>query len=101
MAAPPIVLMVHLEIAEDQVDRFLEVADEDAKCSRAEEGCLRFDVLKDQSAKNKFIFFEVYKDSDAIAAHRTTEHYKNWSAFKSQDPSPVVKQDVVKCDLLM
>mmetsp|Transcript_34271 Transcript_34271/g.77430 ORF Transcript_34271/g.77430 Transcript_34271/m.77430 type:complete len:101 (-) Transcript_34271:220-522(-) len=93
-------LIVSLEIDPEQVSKFLEVAEKDAKGSRAEEGCLRFDVLKDKSAENRFTFYEVYKDSASIDAHKATEHYKLWSEFKAQTPSPVLKQTVVKGDEL-
>mmetsp|Transcript_18392 Transcript_18392/g.37468 ORF Transcript_18392/g.37468 Transcript_18392/m.37468 type:complete len:95 (-) Transcript_18392:151-435(-) len=93
--------MVHLEVDPDQIDQFMEVAAEDSRGTRAEPGCVRFDVLRDQKADNKFIFIEVYRDAEAIAAHKLTPHYKMWSEFKAQEPKPIVKQEVIKSDLLL
>ncbi len=68
----------------------------DVKGSRKEEGCLRFDLLRDQQQSNKFIFYEVYKDSDALEFHKTTDHYKAWSDFKAE--GGVLSQVAMKCD---
>ena len=39
-------------------------------------------MLKDQSANNKFIFYEVYKNTQAVDIHKKTPHYKLWTDFK-------------------
>mmetsp|Transcript_28197 Transcript_28197/g.90140 ORF Transcript_28197/g.90140 Transcript_28197/m.90140 type:complete len:105 (+) Transcript_28197:409-723(+) len=41
-------MMVNLEIVPERVEEFLEVARADAEGSRAEPGCLRFDVIPTQ-----------------------------------------------------
>jgi autoinducer 2-degrading protein len=40
--------------------------------SRAEPGCLRFDVLQDKTQSNKFTFYEVYTSSEAIDFHKAS-----------------------------
>ena len=50
----PIVIVVTVEIEEDRVDEFLKVMEQDAKESRKEEGCLRFDFLKSIDKANTF-----------------------------------------------
>lgn len=40
------------------------------------------DVLKDQSASNKFWFYEVYENTDAVDFHKTQAHYQSWADFK-------------------
>ena len=77
-----IAIILSLEIAEDKIEEFLKVAEEDAKNTIAEAGCLRFDVLRDPAATNKFTFYEIYKDEHAIEAHCQTEHWKKWHAFE-------------------
>ena len=57
----------------------------DAIGSRTEPGCLRFDVLQDKSDPNKFVFYEVYKDADAINVHKSMPHFKAWTDFKVLD----------------
>jgi quinol monooxygenase YgiN len=93
----PICLVVQLEIEPDRVDEFITVMTKDLEGSRTEPGCLRFDLLRDQADANKFTLFEVYKDADALAAHREMPHFKLWGDFK-QNGNPVKSQAVQKCD---
>jgi len=31
---------------------------------------------------NKFFFYEIYQDSDAVSHHKEQPHYQAWAAFK-------------------
>ena len=84
MSAAPIGVMVTVEIEESRVPAFLEALKVDAAGSREEEGCLRFDLLKDSEAANTWHFYEIYKDNDAMAVHKTLPHYKAWADFKAR-----------------
>ena len=44
---------------------------------------MRFDLLKDSEAANTWHFYEIYKDNDAMAVHKTLPHYKAWADFKA------------------
>ena len=83
MSAAPIGVMVTVEIEEARVPAFLEALKVDAAGSREEEGCLRFDLLKDSENANTWHFYEIYKDNDAMAVHKTLPHYKAWADFKA------------------
>ena len=83
MSAAPIGVMVTVEIEESRVPAFLEALKVDAAGSREEEGCLRFDLLKDSEQANTWHFYEIYKDNDAMAVHKTLPHYKAWADFKA------------------
>ena len=50
--------------------------------SRAEAGCVRFDLLTDQSAANKFCLYEVWASSAAFDQHCQTPHFKEFAAFR-------------------
>ena len=53
-------LVVPLKVKPEMREKFLAAALEDSTCSlRDEPGCLRFDVLQDNSDPNKFFFYEV------------------------------------------
>mmetsp|Transcript_16384 Transcript_16384/g.20427 ORF Transcript_16384/g.20427 Transcript_16384/m.20427 type:complete len:150 (+) Transcript_16384:74-523(+) len=82
LSATPIAIVVEAEIKEDRVDELLTLIETNAKSSREEPGCLRFDVLRSQDQPNKFFFYEVYEDADAIAFHKTQPHYALWNDFK-------------------
>ncbi|WP_424951867.1 putative quinol monooxygenase [Deinococcus sp.] len=49
--------------------------------SRQEEGCLVYDLLKDeQDGQIRFHVQERYRDMDAVQAHRGSEHYRAYRA---------------------
>eukprot|EP00617_Octactis_speculum_P008761 CAMPEP_0185771270 /NCGR_PEP_ID=MMETSP1174-20130828/63938_1 /TAXON_ID=35687 /ORGANISM="Dictyocha speculum, Strain CCMP1381" /LENGTH=97 /DNA_ID=CAMNT_0028457073 /DNA_START=109 /DNA_END=402 /DNA_ORIENTATION=+ len=91
-------IVVQVEIEPARVPQFLDVMNYDAEESRKEEGCFRFDLLRDQSDPNKFIFYEVYKDANAVDVHKSMPHYKAWSDFK--DAGGVVSQTAIKADAI-
>jgi len=68
----------------------------DARRDVAEPGALRFDVLRDRSAPNRFYLYEVYENEDAMAAHKATEHYRVWNETVAPwmaQPRSAVKTD--------
>jgi len=78
----PFSVIVEAEIKEDRMDEFLKMIENNAIKSREEPGCIRFDVLRDQSQSNKFWFYEVYESADAVGVHKTQAHYQSWADFK-------------------
>jgi quinol monooxygenase YgiN len=44
--------------------------------SKSEEGNLFYEILQDNSDVNTLILFEGYKDEDALAEHRNSEHFQ-------------------------
>ena len=80
MAQPGVAIIVDAEIEADRVDEFLKVIEEDAKGSREEPGCLRFDVLR--ASDTRFFFYEAYTDAEAVDVHKAMPHFKLWSDFK-------------------
>jgi autoinducer 2-degrading protein len=72
-------LIVSIHVKPSERDRFLAAAEDNAVCSvRDEPGCLRFDVLQDQTDQHRFIFHEVYQDEAAFEAHLQTPHFARW-----------------------
>ena len=43
-----------------------------------EPGCLRFDVVACADDPDRFVLYECYRDSAALAAHRQSPHYRRW-----------------------
>jgi autoinducer 2-degrading protein len=78
------------------LEEFIEVMKKDKHLSLTTEngGCLHFEVLRDPASPNTFHFFEMYRDAEAAAAHRLTEHYNMWAAFKAK--GGVLSQSVIK-----
>jgi len=78
-------LVVSLKVKPDLRDRFLAAAEDDSVCSvRDEPGCLRFDVLQDNTDANHFYYYEVYQDEAAFGAHNQTPHYARWRAAAAE-----------------
>mmetsp|Transcript_3527 Transcript_3527/g.5215 ORF Transcript_3527/g.5215 Transcript_3527/m.5215 type:complete len:140 (-) Transcript_3527:282-701(-) len=82
IASKPFTVVVQAEIKADRLEEFLDIIEKDAIGSRAEEGCIRFDVVQSQEDPNKFIFYEVYKDLDAVVFHKEQPHFALWTNFK-------------------
>jgi quinol monooxygenase YgiN len=49
-----------------------------AEASIREPGIARFDVMQAADDPTRFLLVEIYRTSDAQAAHRETAHYKTW-----------------------
>eukprot|EP00985_Skeletonema_marinoi_P032940 scaffold40046_cov161-Skeletonema_marinoi.AAC.2 len=57
---------------------FMLASLENARASSLEEGIARFDVIQQEDDPSKFVLVEVYKNADAPAAHKGTNHYAQW-----------------------
>lgn len=57
---------------------FLQASLENARASSQEDGIARFDVIQQIEDETKFMLIEVYKNEDAPAAHKGTNHYAEW-----------------------
>jgi len=69
-------LVVNLKAKPEEVDRFMEMALENATAARSTEaGCRQFDVLVDPEDKTKIAFYEVYDSKDAFEIHTKTAHF--------------------------
>ena len=51
------------------------------KPTRSEPGCEVYDLFRSTDESQTFHLFEVYRDRDALEAHRETAHYK---AYRSK-----------------
>lgn len=59
-------------------DQFLAASLTNARESSLEQGIARFDVIQQEDDPTKFVLVEVYKNSEAPAAHKNTNHYLTW-----------------------
>ncbi|MGH8742426.1 MAG: putative quinol monooxygenase [Burkholderiales bacterium] len=77
-------VVVPLKVKPEMREKFLAAALDDSTCSLQEPGCLRFDVLQDNTDPNRFFFYEVYRDESAYKAHQATAHYPRWRAAAAE-----------------
>ena len=75
-----IILAGTIRIAEGQRDAALEPMRRMVEATRAEPGCISYafalDVLDDHLVR----IFEVFRDEQALAAHRASSHMATWRA---------------------
>ena len=73
-----IILNVHIKVKPDRLDEFKKVTMKNAENSLKEPGVLRFDFLQRQDDPISFMLNEVYKNEEAVLAHKDTVHYAKW-----------------------
>lgn len=87
-----LVLLVTAQIKPEHRDAFIEAVLDDARGAVEDEpGCLRFDVIQDQTDRNRLYFYEVYRDEAAIEQHLQAPHFIRWrDATKDWHAQPMV-----------
>ncbi|MGH7294344.1 MAG: putative quinol monooxygenase [Polyangiaceae bacterium] len=73
-------LFAKVTVKPEQVERFWRHLQLDVTGTRAEPGCVRFDVLRDEEAPNVFYLYEVYRDHAAYGLHQQAPHFKAFFA---------------------
>jgi autoinducer 2-degrading protein len=76
-----LILHVFCSVKPEMVEAFKEATVKNASNSIKEPGVIRFDLLQQQDDPAKFVISEVYKSSEAIAAHKQTAHYAEWIRY--------------------
>jgi len=96
-------LIVHVQVhvKPDCVEAFTRATRLNARWSLLELGVLRFDVLQQQDDPTRFVLVEIYRDAEAAAAHKATDHYPVWRdavAPMMAEPRTSVKFNAVHAD---
>lgn len=78
MSTSLLVVHVHCHVKPEHVDAFRAATLANARASVREPGIARFDVVQQRDDPTRFVLVEVYRDDDAPAAHKETEHYRAW-----------------------
>jgi len=72
-------LVVKVQMKPEYRERFLEEMWADAIGSeKSEPGCLMFNIVRDNTDPNVLYLFEVYKDVQAVEAHKKAPHFQKW-----------------------
>ena len=84
-------MFVTVTIPADKEAEFKEVMAADVTGSRAEAGCLRFDLIKGETGEGgtKYHFYEAYTNAEAMTFHKEQPHYKKWADFKAANMDTV------------
>ena len=78
MSKTLLILHVQVHVKPQAIEGFKAASLANAEASRREPGVLRFDVVQQLDDPTRFVLVEVYRDSQAHAAHRETAHYAAW-----------------------
>lgn len=73
-----IATLVYVDVLPEHVEAFKKITEYNHVNTRKEERNVRFDVLQSNEDPTQFVLYEVFEDEDAVAFHKTTEHYNKW-----------------------
>jgi autoinducer 2-degrading protein len=73
-----LIVHVHVRVRPGRTADFLAATLVNARASLGEPGVLRFDVIQDDDDPGHVVLAEVYRDADAVAAHKQEPHYATW-----------------------
>ena len=83
-------IIAQIFIKPEHVDAFLAATPDLIAKSRAEAGCITYNLYQDPNDRTKLLFFEEWKNQAAIDFHFETEHFKNFGKmleeFASAEP---------------
>lgn len=77
-ADKPFSLIVHLKVKRDQVEAVLAAAKKAVPASRAEKGCVVYDVQQDLEDATEFYVLETWHDASALRFHAGTDHFADF-----------------------
>jgi len=73
-----VIVHVHVHVVPGGIDAFRIATLANARESVREPGVARFDVIQQEDDPARFELIEIYRTSDAVAAHKATAHYLTW-----------------------
>ena len=77
---PWLSLKRHIIVSDDDLPRVLKALPKHIALSRAEQGCLIFNVSQDSENANKFYVYEEFIDREALDAHRRRAKRTRWAS---------------------
>jgi (4S)-4-hydroxy-5-phosphonooxypentane-2,3-dione isomerase len=73
-----LIVHVHVKVKLDCIEAFKQSTIKNASQSINEPGIARFDVMQHADDPTRFMLVEVYRNTEAVAAHKATAHYATW-----------------------
>jgi len=77
-----VIATVHVQA--DRRERYIEGARACVAATRAETGCISYDLTASTSDPNAFVFVERWTSREALGAHFETEHLKSWRKIAAE-----------------
>lgn len=69
---------INLKAKSDQVAALLEILKDMAVKSKEEKGCVTYQLYQQTQNPADFCLIETWENSDDLAAHKETDHFKNF-----------------------
>lgn len=90
-----VILTGYIDVPEDRRTAIDAALPEHVRLTRAEPGCLRFDVVPDQNQPGRFLVSEEFVDRPAFEAHQARVRSSNWGKISEGIPRQyeIVEQD--------
>lgn len=77
MEQKPVYVFAKWQIKEGELDTVLNLLTEVTQKSTAEEGNLFYNIHQSNTEPNILLLAEAYVDEEAVATHRTSEHFQS------------------------
>ena len=74
------VVTVDVFVKPETLDPFLAAMKDNARNSRLEPGCARFDIVQAEADPTHIFLYELYQSKADFEFHQTTEHFLRWRA---------------------
>jgi (4S)-4-hydroxy-5-phosphonooxypentane-2,3-dione isomerase len=71
-------IIVRIRVIQGRAEDFIAATLENVGFSLKEPGISRFELLRDEEDSERFVLIESYRDAEAQAAHKESDHYKKW-----------------------
>lgn len=75
------ILLMWLDVQFERVEEFMGVTLEMAHASFKEQGCRRFEVLRQKEDAAHFVLYAAYNSQQDAQNHFQAEHVKRWDAL--------------------
>lgn len=75
-----LIIIAHIHAKADQVDFVKSALNQLVEPTRAEAGCLRYDLHQDNADSTHFMFYEAWQTRELWQQHMQSEHLKSFSA---------------------
>ncbi|NOC90826.1 putative quinol monooxygenase [Ruegeria sp. HKCCD6604] len=69
----------HIDVPVDRLEEVRAALPDHVKLTRAEQGCISFDVIEDQSRPGRFNVSELFADQQAFDTHQARTRASDWS----------------------
>ncbi|MBN2906464.1 MAG: antibiotic biosynthesis monooxygenase [Rhodobacteraceae bacterium] len=73
-----VILSGHFEVPADRLDALRAALPAHIRLTRAEPGCLAFDIIEDPARPGRFEVYEEFIDADAFRAHQRRADAAPW-----------------------